>query len=95
MKRYTIFLVALALVTALLPGCRRKRNEPVTVPTTQPTTAATTAPTTEATTRPTTQPTEASTMPSGVDPSLPEGETGTADDNLPENARRIIPDRIR
>lgn len=64
MKRSFIIILTLVLTATVFTGCRRKKVEPTTAPTTMPTTAPTAEPTTAPTTRPTTAPTTQPTTPS-------------------------------
>ena len=77
MKKIIVFIFALVLTAALLPGCGCRNSKPMdTMPTTQPTTAPTTVPTTQAT-QPTTQATR-ETIEDGNGP-LPTNATAGAD----------------
>ena len=77
MKKIIVFIFALVLTAALLPGCGCRNSKPMdTMPTTQPTTAPTTVPTTQAT-QPTTQATR-ETIEDGNGP-LPTNATAGTD----------------
>lgn len=90
MKSTVQLVCAVALIAALLSGCRtRARNNTATnmttQPTTMPTTAMTTMPETQVTTQPTTNTTTATTATTNPN------NAATGDDIIGENASRANP----